>query len=111
MTSDYNKFGANNVYNETFEADSTVPNQEKRLQIAVSGPGAISGSGNTNSFADNDDNEGINFIDLAGHRPDVVEEPDAGDLGEESNWSDPATWTFVPPRIPMDGDDITISAI
>lgn len=93
-----NNFGSNFVYNETFEENDDIENQEKRLQFAVSA--AFPG----NRYAV----DGTNFITLTGIRPpsleDVVELP----LGAEMMWTDPKAWKFDPPRIPRENDTVVI---
>ena len=58
---EYNKFGANLVYNETFEDDDDIPNQERRLIMAISASNA-----NNDRAVD-----GVTYVDLTGVRPDV----------------------------------------
>lgn len=77
MTNEYNKFGANAVYNYTFENDDDIPTQEKRLQLAISGPGA----NNVNQYASNELNDGVNFIELTGIRPETLVAPEEEELG------------------------------
>jgi hypothetical protein len=101
---DWNKFGANKVYNETHEEDGDDDTtREKRLSFAISG-----GSPN-NIYADDD----INFIRFTGIRPVQVTDIEEGDPEGELLWSDPATWThlgFDEERIPQDGDSVTITS-
>ena len=93
----YNKFGANMVYNETFEDDLLVPTQEKRLQLA------ISASNTNNPYAD----DMVSRIDLEGIRPADVDAIDETlELGAARNWSDPTAWPSG--AIPVEGDNVVI---
>lgn len=93
-----NIFGANQVYNETFEDNDDIPNQEKRFQVAVSA--AFPG----NQFA----RDGITHIDLTAVRPPTLDDVVFAELGAAKNWTDPTAWKFDPPRIPEAGEDIVI---
>ena len=95
-----NRMGGNYVYNETFEFDDTIPNQERRLQLAIS-------AASPNNFVATD---GVTHIDLEGIRPPSTDNVEVLPLGEEQLWSDPASWKFDPPRIPQENDTIVITS-
>lgn len=79
------------VINETFEDQTLIPDQNKRLKIAVSAD--YPGNGAASAFVDT--------ITLTGIAPPKasLEEEDV-DLGSEKNWSDETAWKFDPPRLP-----------
>ena len=101
---DWNKFGANKVYNETHEEDGDdSTTRSKMLSFAISGQSP------NNIYAD----DNIDFIRFTGVRPVQVEEIEEGEPEGELLWSDPATWThlgFDEERIPQDGDSVTITS-
>jgi len=94
----HNRMGGNYVYNETFELDDAIPNQEKRLQLA------ISAASPSNIIA----TDHLTHIDLEGIRPPSTEDVIVLPLGAEMLWSNPDAWKFDPPRIPAENDTVVI---
>ena len=67
---------------------------------------AVNGPSEQNIYAD----EGVSSVTLTGVRPIEVEAIEEGEVGAEMLWSDVNSWSFDPPRIPIDGDEVVINS-
>ena len=52
----------------------------------------------------------VSFVKLTGIRPIEVTDVIEGEVGDEMLWSSESSWSFDPPRIPIDGDEIVINS-
>ena len=100
MESDYNVYGANKVVNETFEDDVLIPEQDRYFELAITAKSP------NNAVASDD----ITTLTVKAVIPNIVTEVEELELGDQTAWSNPASWRFDPPRLPQDGDRLVIES-
>ena len=100
MESDYNVYGANKVVNETFEDDALIPEQDRYFELAIT-------ARSPNNAVASDD---VTTLTVTSVIPDIVTEVEELELGDQTAWSNPASWRFDPPRLPQDGDRLVIES-